>query len=512
MFQALDGVVIRRREEIAILRALGVTERSVQRAFLVEAGLLGLVAGVLGVLLGWAGAQLAVGGVAQTMTALYGASSATYAALHGDEALLGIGLCVLTSVAGGMAACDSGGANGSGTGAESSCQSLVRRQAVAFGLGRRGLTCGGSGAGPSRPLACQRCALAHRGVCLGAVLVARRGLGASGLLRWFRPSSDPVRNVAFSHLRLPSIRHRFAIAALTSAVAMTCGMAIMIASFDHTMRDWVLRSMKADIYVSSAGAQSASSTHVISTRTLDAMRVHPGIAEIVALNHASAPLADGPVHVLGVDVPFTQRYDLYAWVQRPADDWQRASNAVLINESLSERLTYRVGDEIPLPTPQGVKTVRIAGIYADYGNERGSITLAQPVFHDWFASDQAWRVAIMLKPGINADAVATALQQQHPGLSIFTQSHLAQRGPAHLPPNLCRHVCAGGRGRGRRRRRAWAGFGESAAGSQSGSANAACDWLYTSSSRGCRCVGGLWHPLWRVSSRARSAGCGSGGC
>jgi predicted alpha/beta-fold hydrolase len=39
---------------------------------------------------------------------------------------------------------------------------------------------------------------------------------------------------------------------------------------------------------------------------------------------------DGPVHVLGVDVPFTQRYDLYAWVQRPADDWQRASNAVLV--------------------------------------------------------------------------------------------------------------------------------------------------------------------------------------
>ena len=30
----------------------------------------------------------------------------------------------------------------------------------------------------------------------------------------------------------------------------------------------------------------------------------------------------------------------------------------------------------------------------------------------------------MLKPGINADAVATALQQKHPGLSIFTQSHL----------------------------------------------------------------------------------------
>jgi len=424
MFQALDGVVIRRREEIAILRALGVTERSVQRAFLVEAGLLGLVAGVLGVLLGWAGAQLAVGGVAQTMTALYGASSATYATLHGDEALLGIGLCVLTSVAAAWWPATqaartapaqvlsrhanpwSGGKlwRSAWAGAALCAVALVLAQVGPWGVG-----------GVRWPVAAYASALCW---LLGA------GLGASGLLRWFRPSNDPVRNVAFSHLRWPSIRHRFAIAALTSAVAMTCGMAIMIASFDHTMRDWVERSMKADIYVSSAGAQSASSTHLISTRTLDAMRAEPGIAEVVPLNHASVLLADGPVHVLGVDVPFTQRYDLYAWVQRPADDWQRASNAVLINESLSERLAYRVGDEIPLPTPQGVKAVRIAGIYADYGNERGSITLAQPVFHDWFASDQAWRVAIMLKPEINADAVATELQHKHPGLSIFTQSHL----------------------------------------------------------------------------------------
>jgi putative ABC transport system permease protein len=60
IFQALDGAVVRRREEIAILRSLGVPPRLIQRAWLCEAAVLGLAGGVMGLLLGWLGAQGAV--------------------------------------------------------------------------------------------------------------------------------------------------------------------------------------------------------------------------------------------------------------------------------------------------------------------------------------------------------------------------------------------------------------------------------------------------------------------
>ena len=87
-------------------------------------------------------------------------------------------------------------------------------------------------------------------------------LAGGALLKVFRKGGGAITSVAFSHLRRPSVRHRFAIAALVSAVAMTSGMAVMISSFDHTVRGWIVRSMKADIYISSAGAQSASATNV----------------------------------------------------------------------------------------------------------------------------------------------------------------------------------------------------------------------------------------------------------
>ncbi len=425
MFQALDGVVIRRREEIAILRALGVTERSVRRAFLIEAALLGLIAGVLGVLLGWAGAQGAVLGVAQTMTALYGASTATFAELHLDEALIGIMLCVGTSLVAAwwparMAAGTVPAAVLSRHAAPWQSGRLWRAEWIGALLCVAAIILAQQGPvtmnGARTPVAAYAAALCW---LLGAALAG------GALLKVFRKGRGAITSVAFSHLRRPSVRHRFAIAALVSAVAMTSGMAVMISSFDHTVRGWIVRSMKADIYISSAGAQSASATNVISAATVEMMRKRPEISELAVLHHTNVTLADGPVHVLGVDAAFAQRHDLHAWIHQPPRDWWLASPAsVMINESLGTRLGVTLHDELFIPTTNGPRTLRIAGVFADYGNERGSILMPQMMFRDCFGNADAWRVAIMLKPDADAEAVRASLQQAHPGLSIFTQAHL----------------------------------------------------------------------------------------
>jgi len=75
VFQGLDGAVVRRRHEIAVLRSLGVTSRQIQSAWLVEAATVGMVGGLLGLGLGWLGAQAAVQMVGRTVNALYYASS-----------------------------------------------------------------------------------------------------------------------------------------------------------------------------------------------------------------------------------------------------------------------------------------------------------------------------------------------------------------------------------------------------------------------------------------------------
>jgi putative ABC transport system permease protein len=71
VFQGLDGAVVRRRNEIAVLRSLGVTSRQIQNAWLVEAAAIGFAGGLLGLGLGWLGAQVAVKMVGKTVNALY---------------------------------------------------------------------------------------------------------------------------------------------------------------------------------------------------------------------------------------------------------------------------------------------------------------------------------------------------------------------------------------------------------------------------------------------------------
>lgn len=427
IFQALDGVVIRRREEIGVLKSLGVTDAEIQRAFLIEALLLGIVGGLLGLLVGWLGAQAAVGGVSKTVNALYGASSVQGASLHLGEAALSLGIALVTSlVAAWWPAREA---------AHTPPVHMLGRKAATFGGGGWWRTewlgwalmlaaLGLAQIGPWRLSGGTRVPLAAYAAALSWLLGT--GLAAGWLLpriaAW--KSNAATQRLALSHLRQPTVRHRFAVAALASAVAMTAGMAIMVASFDSTMRGWIERTMKADLYVSSAGSQSASSTHQIGPETVARLREMPEAAEVAVLSAQRITLREAPTMVLGVDGPHTLRHEVYSWVQAPKQrEWWQADGVTpaLMNESFAERFAVKVGDELDLP---GGQRVQLVGIQADYGNERGAVTISQEVFRQWFEGELAWRVAMMLKPGADAEAVAKAISKANPGLSVFTNAHL----------------------------------------------------------------------------------------
>jgi len=427
IFQALDGVVLRRREEIGILKSLGVTDRAIQIAFLLEAGLLGLCGGALGVLLGWLGAQAAVGGVTKTMNALYGATSEQQAALSLREALLALSISILASLI-----------------AAWWPARMAARTPPAHMLGRHATPFEGGAlwrvewigwammlvalllaqlpvlrfeSGTRLPLA---------GYTAALLWLVGAGLAASTIWRLVaqKKTLSAVWRIALSNLRRPTVRHRFAVAALASAVAMTTGMAVMVASFDHTMRGWIDRTMKADIYVSSAGAQSASSTHAITQKTVVELEHEPGVEELAFVQAKTLVWHGGEVLILGANPLFSRKHGLYAWVHAPQrEEWWLSEDGItpaIISESWSERFGTQVGDIIDLA---GHK-VRIVAMNAEYGNERGSLTLPAANFREWFQTDEAWRVALMLKPGVDAETVRSHIEAKQPGLSVFTNAHL----------------------------------------------------------------------------------------
>lgn len=462
VFQALDGAVVRRREEIAILRSLGVPPRFIQRAWLGEAALLGLAGGLVGLLLGWIGAQGAVRLVGRTVNALYYATSAERASLHLGEAMLALVLAVLTSLLAGWlparAAAETPPAQSLGRGHALlfAGPRLLRRTGLAGGLALAGL--GLIWLPPLRldgglrvPIAAYLAALGwtFAGGILGGTVLKK----GAGLLRGFsRGRSEPrsvnrsfqrpdspagfalgaVVRLAVSHVREPSGRHRLAVAGLVCAVAMTAGMAILVGSFDATMRGWIGRTFQADLYISSDGAQSASTENRISPVTWQRVVGHPAVARAQVIQAARLQLPAGETLLVGADLAFFREFARPAWRSEPAGDAvfdsQRNGGMALVSEAFSERFRLHQGDRISVPTPAGVQHLTIAGVFSDYGNERGSLIVDRGHFVGWFGQELASSLILVLRPDTDVDGVRAELRAEHPGLAVFTQGHL--RGEA----------------------------------------------------------------------------------
>jgi putative ABC transport system permease protein len=439
VFQALDGAVVRRREEIAILRSLGVEPERIRRAWLLEAAVLGLIGGVLGLILGWAGAQGAVRGVGQTVNSLYYTTAVRSASLDPVEAGAAVLLAIVASlVAGGWPA----------------RQAATTPPAQLIGRGR-------SQAGTAAPrwvlptallllvigaLLTTLPALRLEGgsrISLAAYGSALTWLLGAGLLAGLLPPfllsrvaswgglSAPGR-LGLSHLRRPTGRHRLAIAGLVCAVAMTAGMAILVGSFDTTLRGWIERTFMADLYVSSEGAQSASTQNRIRPETWKALVSDP---EVVAANVVQAlelQLPGGSTLLFGGNPAFMRDQARIAWREEPTDDaiWDTARNSglALASESFSHRFQLHRGDSLTLPTPTGLRSLRIAGIFSDYGNERGALVIQREHFAVWFGDELATSIIAKLRNSDDAPAIRSRWKAAQPGLAVYTQGHL--RGEA----------------------------------------------------------------------------------
>jgi putative ABC transport system permease protein len=427
--------VVRRRPEIAVLRSLGVEERMIRRLWLAESALLGLAGGALGLLLGWAGAQVAVRAVGQTVNALYYATTVASANLTGSEALLGLALGVGAALVAGYwparEAARTPPAQVLQRGAPPAAGARLWRS---LGLGLAcivaGLICAqlppvrfaGGGRFPFAGYAAAFLWVFGAGISCSFLLPPlARLVGVIG-------ERFATARIALGHLRMPSGRHRLAAAALVCAIGMTAGMTILVSSFEETMQGWVRRALQADLYISSAGAQSASSQNRISAEAAEALATHPGVAHAGMLVASPIELDGISTLLSGVDLedPAT-RPDL-PWVVAPRDGavFDPALNArlALVSESFTERFRRGVGDTLRLPTPAGVREVEIAGVFADYGNERGSILVPRRLIRDWFATDTVTSVALYVKPGVDPDTLRAELTKTYPGLAVFTNARL----------------------------------------------------------------------------------------
>ena len=446
LFQAFDAAVTRRRETWALLQAMGCPPGRILALVLAEAALLGSLGSLLGLLLGWAMAQGAVRGVARTMTALYGASSARQAAFQPGEA----GIAFLA----GSLTCLAAAWWPARRAAATPPVQLLARGAQARPM-------------PWRPLALLGLALLGTGLAIaflphpppgvlwpaytGAVLVLLGGSLASPALL---PALGWPGRLATASWRLrlclrplcrPTGRHGFAAAALAVAVGLTVGMGVMVRSFEATVQAWIGASLKADLFVTPLGSGGATSRHRLAAALGDQLASDPAVAAVDRYQQVPFTFRGEASTLATSDFAVTGRLGHLAMIRggtsaevlgRVHRDGLAAPGAVA-SETFVRRFGLRLGDRLVLPPgalgdqdppqPQALpppRTVILRGVYADYGNERGSLILDRPQFLAWFRDPRCASLALYLRPGADAGAVARRLARGRPGLQIRSNQAL----------------------------------------------------------------------------------------
>lgn len=437
IMQAMEAAVSRRRNEIAILRGLGVPGRLIQGAWFAESLTLGIVGSALGVGLGFAGAQFAVRSVAQTVNALYYSTTTRSAAFDWREcAVVFLGGVLAGGIAGWLPARDA---------ALTPPIQVIRhrRQSRLWPLLRSsttgmalmvagGLLCflppwdvDGGGAVPVAGYLTAFCWLVGAGILAGCFTAPLARCGR----KFFR--EIPVLHYALSHLGRLSDRHRLAMAGLVAAVGMAGGMSVLIHSFESTMLAWIRQILHADLYVSCQGIANASSQNRIPPDTWRALAGDPAVASIDVAALHTIEREGRPVHLWGVRYSSGERGRQMIWIEAPEDPISTLSSGIesspvpaWVNESFSNHFHRHRGDRIELPTPRGTRAVTIAGVYADYSDEQGSILVPWKVVAEWFGRENASNLAAYLKPAANLQAVRQRWQQAYPELVIRTNATL----------------------------------------------------------------------------------------
>jgi putative ABC transport system permease protein len=438
IYNSMSISVVRRRREIGMLRALGVSRRGAMGLFLAEGAFYGLAGSALGVAAGVGMARLALKSVAATVTALYVRVEADRLTL--DPALIGqaVLIGILTAVAASLAPAWEAAATPPGQSAREG--SVVgKASAVAFALAVGGLALLALAAAMS--WGATRFRLPYLGFSAAFAVLGGFSMVTPILTAWFARGIRPVWDrlfgveglLAAGYLSDALDRTAVVVAALMVSLSMFVGVSVMVGSFRRTVQAWVDQTIRADIFVQPAASDASGSDALMPPSALRAFRAVPGIDGVDEYRAAPGASEGRPIVLSAAtfDV-LARRGSLLFREGHSAEIVRRAKarNQIIVTEGLTLRFNKREGDTLNLSTPRGPRAFRIAGVFYDYTTSGPTVVMDRALYRRIWDDDGVNSVALYLRPGADANAAMAWLARNAPnaqGLSIVANRDLHDR-------------------------------------------------------------------------------------
>ncbi|MBY0507318.1 MAG: ABC transporter permease [Bryobacteraceae bacterium] len=418
IYNTISVSVVRRRAEIGILRAIGMTSTTVLAMFLAEALLFGLAGIAIGVPLGRLMAEAAVGAIGATVQNLYVSSQPGVIALSFLATLKAViaGLTVTLAAAWApareAAAVAPVEAMARGRKDYEVGQQQYRHLAIAAACALAAF--GASFAPPigRRPLF---------GYLAAALLVLAASLATPAFVHFVtRATRDLLRKLlgvegllASQSLDAALRRTAVLIAALITAVAMLVSVGIMVGSFRETVIQWIDSQLRADIFLQPAVPAGGDRFPTLSPDIAGRVAALPMVAMVDQFRAYPIHFRGLPVTLGSGDANVVKRRGAFHLLEGDPDEaypQMLTSDAAIVSEPFVNKHGVHMGDTIQLPLGDQVRPIRVVGVYTDYSNERGYIIMHRERLLRYLPDPAPSNLAIYLKPGTQVIAAQRAIE------------------------------------------------------------------------------------------------------
>jgi putative ABC transport system permease protein len=423
IFNTFRAVVVERRHDLGLLRSVGATRRTIVGLIVMESALQGVAGTIIGLALGY---LLALG-----ITSALSVMLEEYLRVRMTELVITPGLLLL-SISIGIGITVLAGLIPALSASRVPVLDALRPEPPA--PERRRITLGSIAAVVVFVLGVAALFVGTiAGASVGMVLVLVGLIWmAPALIRPFARVLDPLTRLVFSregtlaegNLQRQPGRAAVTASAVMIALAIIVALSGMVTSFNVIIRDYVNRSLGADVLLIPPALALWSSDVGAGPAFEQQLAGVPGVAVASGLRFANARADDIAVQVLGIDPATYPKVSGLGFDEGDASSYAALAEGrtAIASPIYAKARGLHVGDTVQVTTPEGVKPYRLVGVGTDYLSFKvGTLFISQEnMVADFHRSENVMFMANLV-PGADRNAVRSdleALLQQYPQFTL----------------------------------------------------------------------------------------------
>lgn len=421
IYNTVSASVARRRVQIGILRAIGVTANQVRCMFLGEALLYALPGVVLGCIGGVALAQVLTGAVEKTVSALYTLVSVEHLWLSTWQfalaAFYGVGTALVGAWGPAAEAARVQPVDALRRGVEQPRHATGARRWWVPGLvflvvGAAGAWAALTGAPAWVAFVPALCVLLAA-ACFAPAMLAL-------FSRIFARIGGSVVLPAARRLTRSLRRNAITTGALAAAVAMFVALVVMVFSFRSSLGAWIGKGIIADLFISPTANETLGLNSYMPPETLAWLRARPEVEGADTFRERQVAVNGIASRMAVVDGKYRDNLTFIDAADTVAMGRVFAGEAAVVTEPFSRKFRVGAGDAIVVETPRGPVELPIAGTYADYSRDQGIVLVSANWFAKYWDDSRAMSVALYLRPGADASALEDDFRKAFAGAGQFS--------------------------------------------------------------------------------------------